>query len=83
MAEIYRKRWGIENCYQEKLEKEGNSHSPEMGVRYFLFFLSVLIYILWMLINTNRIGPRMVWITLTELVISMSRGRRLFMNYHG
>ncbi|MHB1621904.1 MAG: hypothetical protein ACYCSO_00745 [Cuniculiplasma sp.] len=39
-AEIYHKRWSIENGYQEKAGTKEKTHSPEMGVRYFFFFLS-------------------------------------------
>ncbi len=43
-AEIYRERWGIENGYLEKKDVKEKTHSPDMGVRYFLFYISVLIY---------------------------------------
>ncbi|MHB8361869.1 MAG: hypothetical protein ACYDDC_08750 [Thermoplasmataceae archaeon] len=44
LAEIYRERWSIENGYREKTDTKEKTHSPEMGVRYFLFFFSVLLY---------------------------------------
>jgi hypothetical protein len=44
IAEIYRERWGIENGYLEKKDVKEKTHSPDMGVRYFLFYISVLLY---------------------------------------
>ena len=33
LAEIYRKRWSIENGYLEKSDAKEKTHSPEMGIR--------------------------------------------------
>jgi len=63
--------------------KERN-HSPEMGVRYFLFFLSVLLYNMWMLMNLMRRLSGHAWITLMDFIIAMSRGRwHIIMNDNG
>ena len=75
LAETYRERWGIENGYQEKADAKEKTHSPEMGIRYFLFFLSVLLYNLWMLMNIIRIMSGYSWITLMDFLMAMSRGR--------
>ena len=75
IAETYRERWGIENGYLEKSETKEKTHSPEMGVRYFLFFLSVLLYNMWMLINLIRRLSGCAWITLMDFIIAMSRGK--------
>ena len=84
LAETYRKRWGIENGYLEKKEVKEKTHSPEMGVRYFLFFLSVLLYNMWMLINFFRKLSGAGWITLMDFIIAMSRGRwHIIMNDNG
>ncbi len=84
LAETYRKRWGIENGYLEKKEAKEKTHSPEMGVRYFLFFLSVLLYNMWMLINFFRKLSGAGWITLMDFIIAMSRGRwHIIMNDNG
>ena len=84
LAEIYRERWSIENGYQEKADTKEKTHSPEMGVRYFLFFLSVLLYNLWILINLIRLRSGYAWITLMDFLIAMSRGRwRIIMNDFG
>ena len=84
LAETYRSRWGIENGYQEKADTKEKTHSPEMGVRYFLFFLSVLLYNLWILINLIRLRSGKAWITLMDFLIAMSRGRwRIIMNDFG
>jgi len=84
LAETYRKRWGIENGYLEKKEAKERTHSPEMGVRYFLFFLSVLLYNMWMLVNLLRKLSGAGWITLMDFIIAMSRGRwHIIMNDHG
>ena len=65
---------GIENGYLEKKEAKGKTHSPEMGVRYFLFFLSVLLYKMWMLVNLLRKLSCAGWITLMHFITAMSRG---------
>ncbi len=84
LAEIYRKRWSIENGYQEKAGTKEKTHSPEMGVRYFFFFLSVLLYNLWILVNLIRLGSGYAWITLMDFLIAMSRGRwKIIMNDFG
>lgn len=84
LAEIYRERWGIENGYLEKKDVKEKTHSPEMGVRYFLFFLSVLLYNMWMLLNLLRRIAGNKWITLMDFVIAMSRGRwHIIMNDNG
>lgn len=44
LAETYRERWAIENGYLKKKDAKERTHSYEMAVRYFLFFLSVLLY---------------------------------------
>ena len=84
LAETYRERWGIENGYLEKSDTREKTHSPEMGVRYFLFFFSVLLYNLWMLLNLLRRMSGYVWFTLMDFLIAMSRGRwHKIMNDHG
>ena len=84
LAETYRERWGIENGYLEKSDTKEKTHSPDMGVRYFLFFLSVLLYDMWMLINLLRKLSGAGWITLMDFIIAMSRGRwHSIMNDHG
>ena len=45
-----------------------------MGVRYLLFFLSVLLYNMWILINLLRKLSGVGWITLMDFIIAMSRG---------
>ena len=75
LAEIYRERWGIENGYLEKSGMKGKTHSPDMGIRYFLFFLSVLLYNMWMLINLIRRLSGYSWITLMDFIIAMGRGK--------
>ena len=84
LAEAYRERWGIENGYLEKKDTKEKTHSPEMGIRYFLFFLSVLLYNLWILLNIIRRLSGYSWITLMDFLIAMGRGRwRDIMNDHG
>ena len=60
---------GIENGYLEK------THSPDMGVRYFLFFLSVLLYNMWVLVNIIRRMAGYGWITLMDFIIAMGRSK--------
>ena len=83
LAETYRQRWGIENGYLEKKEVKERTHSPDMGVRYFLFFLSALLYNMWMLINLLRKLSGVGWITLMDFIIAMSRGWHIIMNDNG
>ena len=84
LAETYRERWGVENGYLEKKEAKEKTHSPNMGVRYFLFFISVLLYNLWILLNLLRRIAGDKWITLMDFMIAMSRGRwHSIMNDYG
>ncbi len=75
LAELYRNRWGIENGYLEKKDIKERTHSPDMKIRYFLFFFSVLLYNLWLLINLVRIRSGSAWITLMDLMIAMGKGK--------
>ena len=84
LAEIYRERWGIENGYLEKKDVKEKTHSPDMGVRYFLFFLSVLLYNMWILFNLIRRMANYGWVTLMDFIISMGRGKwNIVMNDNG
>ncbi len=84
LAEIYRERWGIENGYLEKKDVKEKTHSPDMGVRYFLFFLSVLLYNMWVLFNLLRRMANYGWVTLMDFIISMGRGKwNIVMNDNG
>ena len=84
IAETYRERWGIENGYLEKKDVKERTHSPDMGVRYFLFYLSVLLYNMWVLLNLIRRISGYGWITLMDFIISMGRGKlNIIMNGNG
>lgn len=84
LAETYRERWGIENGYLEKKDVKEKTHSLDMGVRYFLFFLSVLLYNMWILLNLLRIISGYGWITLMDFIIAMGRGKlNIIMNDNG
>ena len=55
LAELYRKRWGIDNEYQErKIDIREKTHSIHIVTRYFLYFFSILVYNLWLLVNLIR-----------------------------
>ena len=83
-AELYRERWGIENGYLEKKDAKERTHSPDMGIRNFMFFLSVLLYNLWLLINLIRIRSGYAWLTLMDFLIAMGRGKWMrIMNDNG
>ena len=84
IAEIYRERWGIENGYLEKKDVKEKTHSPDMGVRYFLFFISVLLYNMWVLFNIIRRMANYGWITLMDFIIAMGRSKwNIIMNDSG
>ena len=83
LAETYRERWGIENGYMEKKDVKEKTHSPDMGVRYFLFFLSMLLYNMCMLFNIIRRIAGYGWITLMDFIISMGRRNNIIMNNNG
>ena len=83
LAEMYRERWGIENGYLEKKDVKEKTHSPDMDVRYFLFFLSVLLYNMWMLFNLIRRIAGYGWVTLMDFIISMGRRNNIIMNDNG
>ncbi|MHB8560947.1 MAG: transposase, partial [Thermoplasmataceae archaeon] len=51
------------------------THSPDIGVRYFIFYFSVLIYNLWILINLMRRLSGQTWIVFMDFVIDMKMGR--------
>ena len=74
LPETYRERWGIENRYLEKKDVRGKTHSPDMGVRYFLFYLSVLLHNMCVLFNILRRMSGYPWITLMDFIIAMGRG---------
>ena len=84
LAEIYRERWGIENGYLEKKDVKEKTHSPDMGVRYFLFYISVLLYNMWVLFNIIRRITGYGWITLMDFIIAMGRSKwNIIMNDSG
>ncbi len=84
MAEIYRGRWGIENGYPEKKDVKEKTHSSDMGVRYFLFFISVLLYNMWVLFNLLRRVAGYGWITLMDYIRAMGRSKwNMIMNDNG
>ncbi len=80
LAETCIERWGIENGHLEKKDMKEKTHSPDMGVMYFLFFLSVLIYNMWMLFNLIRRIAGYGWNTPMDFIISMGRRRNIIMN---
>ena len=74
---------GIDNGYLEKKDVKGKTHSPDMGLRYFLFFLSVLPYNMWVLFNLIRRMAGYPWITLVDFIISVGRRRNIIINDNG
>ncbi|HII82273.1 MAG TPA: hypothetical protein HA269_03155 [Ferroplasma sp.] len=54
---------------------EEKTHSPDIGVRYFIFYFSVLLYNLWILINLMRRLSELTWLIFMDFVIGMKRGR--------
>ncbi len=84
IAELYRERWCIENGYLEKKETKEKTHSTAIAVRYFLYFLAVLLYNLWILINLVRIKSGYSWLILMDFLIAMGRGKWvMIMNDNG
>ena len=84
LAETYRERWGIENGYLEKKDVKEKTHSPDMGVRNFMFYISVLLYNMWVLFNIIRRIAGYGWITLMDFIISMGRSKwNIIMNDSG
>ncbi len=51
IAEMYRKRWGIETSYRVKNELRLKTCSRKYVVRFFFFALSVILYNAWILLN--------------------------------
>ena len=41
-------------AYLNRMTVEEKTHSPDIGMRYFIFYFSVLPYILWILRNLMR-----------------------------
>ena len=85
LAELYRKRWGIENGYQErKIDIREKTHSSHMIIRQFLYFFSILVYNLWLLINLIRQIYGLSHIILMDFLIAMgNRKWRRIMNNNG
>ena len=75
IAEMYRERLGIENSYLKKKDAKERTHSPDMGVMHFLFYLSVLVYNMLVLLNLIRRMAGYGWITLMDFIISMGRSK--------
>ena len=51
IADMYRKRWGIETSYRVKSGLRLRTCSRKYVVRFFLFVLSVILYNAWVLLN--------------------------------
>jgi hypothetical protein len=51
IADMYRKRWGIETSYMVKSELRLKTCSRKYVVRFFFFALSVILYNAWILLN--------------------------------
>ena len=85
LAELYRKRWGIENGYQErKIDIREKTHSSHMAIRQFLYFFSILVYNLWILINLIMGIYGLSHIILMDFLIAMgNRKWRRIMNNNG
>ena len=85
LAELYRKRWGIENGYQErKIDIREKTHSTRMKLRYFLYFFSILVYNIWILINLIRQIYGLSHIILMDFLIAMGNRRwKAIMNNDG
>ena len=85
LAELYRKRWGIENGYQErKIDIREKTHSSHMIIRQFLYFFFILVYNLWLLINLIRQIYGLSHIILMDFLIAMgNRKWRRIMNNNG
>ncbi|WP_236940619.1 transposase [Ferroplasma acidiphilum] len=85
LAELYRKRWGIENGYQSrKIDIREKTHSNRMVIRYCLYFFSILVYNLWILINLIRRICGLSHIILMDFLIAMgNRKWKRIMNNNG
>ena len=73
LAELYRKRWCIENGYLQKKESKEKTHSYTMYVRYFLYLFSILLYNLWILINCIRSIRGKTHLVFIDFLISLGR----------
>ena len=63
---------------------KGKTHSLNMGVRYFLFYISVLIYNMWVLFNIIRRIAGHGWIILMDFIRAMDRSKwNIIMNDNG
>ena len=76
---------GIENGYQErKIGIMGKTHSSHMIIRYFLYFFSIPVYNLWVLVNLIRQIYGLSHIILMDFLIAMgNRKWRRIMNDNG
>ncbi len=61
-----------ENGYQErKIDIKEKTHSSHMAIRQFLYFFSILVYNLWVLINLIRGIYGLSHIILMDFLIAM------------
>ncbi len=51
LAELFRKRWGIETSYRVKAGVRLKTCTKKYNVRYFMFLFSAILYNLWVLFN--------------------------------
>lgn len=55
LAELYRKRWGIETGYRVKREFRVRTSTRVYSMKILFFFLSVTMYNLWVLLNLDAV----------------------------
>jgi hypothetical protein len=53
LVKRYKKRWGIETGYRDKIEFRASTHALSYSIRLFLFLLSVILYNIWIEVNNE------------------------------
>jgi hypothetical protein len=51
LVNMYRQRWDIETCFRQVHDRRARTTSKDTTVRQFYFFMSVLIFNIWVLLN--------------------------------
>ncbi|MCJ7505137.1 transposase [Candidatus Bathyarchaeota archaeon] len=75
LIQTYRKRWGIETCFRQIHDRRPRTTSRDPTVRAFYFYLSALVFNLWLLLNLRTpytLGYETPIVAVVELLALLS-----------
>ena len=81
LADLYKRRWGIETQYSTVHRFQGKTCSKNENVRIFIFILGFVLLCLWLFLNAilNRNVPVTMLYDNLELVVKISANDKLVM----